>query len=235
MNSPPVSHSSAAHAVSRPSDTSEVINGVPSRVLEIEQRLASLGGPSGRATTGQPLGFGLLLDKAVAEGATAQPSILSVDELGANVPQAALTPAVQKTPGAYGPLAPPSELLVYGNGAVPPEALAPVGDTGHRLWAPAANGLTALIEDARAEGIEIGITDSYRPLAVQERLAKEKGLYSQGGLAAVPGTSNHGWGLATDLDLDASALEWMRSNAWRYGFVEDVPREPWHWTYRPAN
>ncbi len=26
----------------------------------------------------------------------------------------------------------------------------------------------------------------------------------------------------------------MRENGWRNGFVEDVPREPWHWTYRPA-
>lgn len=178
----------------------------------------------------------MLLDKATAAGT---PSAISVDSLvnGALNPAGAnriLTPAVQKTPGAYGPLTPPAELVVYGNGAVPSEALAPVGDTNHRLWAPAANGLTALMEDAAADGIDIGITDSYRPLAVQERLAREKGLYSQGGLAAVPGTSNHGWGMATDLDLDQPALDWMRENGWRYGFVEDVPREPWHWTYRPA-
>ena len=40
--------------------------------------------------------------------------------------------------------------------------------------------------------------------------------------------------IALDLDLDASAQKWMRENGWKYGFVEDVPREPWHWTYRPA-
>lgn len=204
---------------------------MPARVREIEQRLSALTGASGAATTAQPLGFGLILDQAAA---TTAPSTFTVDALGSSRPQGSLTPAVQKTPGAYGPLTPPAELLVYSNGAIPSEALAPVGETNHRLWAPAANGLTALIDDASAEGIEIGITDSYRPLAVQERLAREKGLYSQGGLAAVPGTSNHGWGMATDLDLDSSALEWMRTNAWRYGFVEDVPREPWHWTYRPA-
>jgi len=39
--------------------------------------------------------------------------------------------------------------------------------------------------------------------------------------------------MATDLRLDGEALAWMRDNAWQYGFVEDVPREPWHWTYRP--
>ncbi len=198
---------------------------------EIEQRFAALGSAQAASRAGQPLGFGMMLEKASAAG-----SAISVDSLAS--PAASnriLTPAVQKSPGSYGPLAPPPELVVFGNGAVPADALAPVGDTNHRLWAPAANGLSALIDDAAAEGIDIGITDSYRPLAVQERLAKEKGLYSQGGLAAVPGTSNHGWGVATDLDMDGPALEWMRENGWRYGFVEDVPREPWHWTYRPAN
>ena len=123
--------------------------------------------------------------------------------------------------------------MAYGNGRVPAGALAPVGDTGHRLYEPAAVALESLIDDAAAAGVEVGITDSYRSYAAQQDLAERKGLYSQGGLAARPGTSNHGWGVATDLRLDGAALSWMRENAWRYGFVEDVPREPWHWTYRP--
>ena len=55
-------------------------------------------------------------------------------------------------------------------------------------------------------------------------LARRKGLYSQGGLAAKPGTSDHGWGRSTDLDLDSKALTWMRANGAKYGFAEDVPR-----------
>lgn len=47
-----------------------------------------------------------------------------------------------------------------------------------------------------------------------------------------PGTSPHGWGMAVDLDLNAQAQSWMRANAGRFGFVEDTPREPWHWVYR---
>lgn len=210
-----------------------MINGVPARVHEIEQRFAALR-PSRNV---QPLGFGLALQEASSSTANAG----SIFDVGASaavpsgtIADRGLTPAEQKVPGAYGPLTPPPELVGYGNGTIPSDALAPVGDTGHRLWAPAANGLTALLEDAAAAGVDIQITDSYRPIEVQERLAIEKGLYSQGGLAAVPGTSNHGWGMATDLSLDAESLEWMRTNAWRYGFVEDVPREPWHWTYRPA-
>ena len=83
-----------------------------------------------------------------------------------------------------------------------------------------------------AEGVTIGITDSYRTYETQVDLVRRKGLYSQGGLAATPGTSDHGWGLAADLRLDASAQAWMRANAGRYGFAEDTPREPWHWAYQ---
>jgi len=127
----------------------------------------------------------------------------------------------------------PVDLAAYGNGKIPPNALHPVGTTGHKLWAPAADSLTTLIADAKRAGVTIGITDSYRPYAEQVDLAKRKGLYSQGGLAAKPGTSDHGWGLAVDLDLDSKAQAWMRANAGRYGFVEDTPREPWHWAYTP--
>lgn len=144
------------------------------------------------------------------------------------------TPADLRTPGSYGRLTPPAELAIYPNGQIPASALGEIEGTNHRLWAPAADAFELMRADAARAGVTIGITDSYRPLHVQERLAEEKGLYSQGGLAAVPGTSNHGWGMALDLDLDSAALEWMRENGHEYGFVEDVPREPWHWTYRPA-
>ena len=80
----------------------------------------------------------------------------------------------------------------------------------------------------------VGVTDSYRSYDVQVDVVRRKGLYSQGGLGAKPGTSQHGWGMAVDLDLDASAQAWMRTNAARFGFVEDTPREPWHWAFQPS-
>ncbi|MEV6345968.1 M15 family metallopeptidase [Actinoplanes sp. NPDC051851] len=129
----------------------------------------------------------------------------------------------------------PEELAAYGNGKIPAQALEQVGSTRHRLWAPAAESLTRLIADAQSEGVKIGITDSYRPYAEQVDLAKRKGLYSQGGLAARPGTSEHGWGMATDLDLNAKALNWMRKNGDKYGFVENVSRESWHWAFHPKS
>lgn len=203
----------------------------PHRITQIERRLAQLGAPVGSGVAAAPLGFGLVLEQERAN-ASAGYQVPAGHQFGLG--GGSFTPAIQKTPGSYGPLAPPSELVVFGNGRVPSSALAPVGTTGHTLWAPAARGLETMMAHAAADGVTIGITDSYRSLNEQERLAAEKGLYSQGGLAAVPGTSNHGWGVATDLDLDDAGIAWMRANAWKYGFVEDVPREPWHWTYRPA-
>jgi LAS superfamily LD-carboxypeptidase LdcB len=129
----------------------------------------------------------------------------------------------------------PTDLAAYGNGKIPATALEKVGNTNHKLWAPAAESLTTMMADAKKDGVNIGITDSYRPYAEQVDLAKRKGLYSQGGLAAKPGTSEHGWGMAADLDLNAKALSWMRANAGKYGFDNNVPRESWHWAYKPKN
>ena len=120
----------------------------------------------------------------------------------------------------------------HSNGMVPEDALAPIGGGGHRLAAPAAAAFEGLLAAARRDGVTIGVTDSYRSLDAQVDVARRKGLYSQGGLAAQPGTSQHGWGLAVDLDLDARAQAWMRANGARFGFVEDTPREPWHWAYK---
>jgi hypothetical protein len=136
--------------------------------------------------------------------------------------------------GGYGKLTAPAELAPYGNGRIPTAALEPIGQGGHRLSAPAARAWKACVEAARADGIDLTITDSYRTFDQQVDLVQRKGLYSNGGYGATPGTSNHGWGLAVDADVTAPrTLDWMRNNAWQFGFVEAVPREPWHWEYRP--
>jgi D-alanyl-D-alanine carboxypeptidase len=129
----------------------------------------------------------------------------------------------------------PTDLAAYGNGKIPAAALAQVGDTNARLWTPAAQSLTTMMADAKKDGVHIGISDSYRPYTEQVDLAKRKGLYSQGGLAAKPGTSEHGWGMAADLDLNSKALSWMKTNGAKYGFDQNVPRESWHWAYKPKS
>lgn len=136
--------------------------------------------------------------------------------------------------GGFGSMQVPAGLQQYGNGRIPPNLLTPIRQAGHRLYAPAAAAWDQLVGAASADGVQIRITDSYRSYEQQVDLAERKGLYKNGGLAAVPGTSNHGWGLAVDADVtDPEAIEWMRANAPKFGFVEAVPREPWHWEYRP--
>lgn len=127
----------------------------------------------------------------------------------------------------------PRALAGYGNGRVPESELSPINGSNQRIWGPAAEHLNRLLADAKAAGVTIGITDGYRSYDSQVRVANEKGLYTEGGLAAKPGTSQHGWGLAVDLKLDPNAQAWMRQHAKEYGFVENVPREPWHWEFQP--
>jgi D-alanyl-D-alanine carboxypeptidase len=143
--------------------------------------------------------------------------------------------ATKLTPGAYGPLTPPAELVRFGNGRIPKEMLEEVGIGSHRLQTDAAQAFKLMRAAAAADGVDIDITDSYRSYDAQVDLAERKGLHKHGGLAATPGTSNHGWGLSIDVDVDAKGQAWLDQNAARYGFVEDVTREPWHWTFRPDN
>jgi hypothetical protein len=137
--------------------------------------------------------------------------------------------------GGYGAMTVPATLAGYRNGRLPSTALVPIGQGGHRLAAPAAEAWKAAVGAAAADGIRLRITDSYRSYDNQVILAAEKGLSAQGGWAATPGKSNHGWGLAVDADVrDPATLAWLRANGHRFGFVEASTREPWHWEYRPT-
>jgi cell wall-associated NlpC family hydrolase len=127
----------------------------------------------------------------------------------------------------------------YPNGLIPPSALCPLDVAGHALRCDAAAAHRAL-SAAYAEvfGTPLCTTDSYRTYAGQVRVYGEKPE-----LAAVPGTSNHGWGLAVDLcggvqTFGTPQYAWMVAHAGRYGFVHpswadpgNGREEPWHWEY----
>jgi hypothetical protein len=136
--------------------------------------------------------------------------------------------------GGYGAMAIPSELAVYGNGQVPRAALAPIGQGGLVLYAPAAASFQTMRAAAARDGLQLKITDSYRSYDQQVELAQRKGLSKNGGWAAVPGTSNHGWGLAVDANVnDPKMFAWMQQHAQEFGWVQGAAREPWHWEFRP--
>jgi cell wall-associated NlpC family hydrolase len=127
----------------------------------------------------------------------------------------------------------------YPNGLIPPSAMCPLGVAGHQLRCDAAAAWRAMSAAFAADmGTPICITDSYRTYASQVRLYGEKPA-----LAAVPGTSNHGWGLAVDLcggiqTFGTPQYAWMVANAGRYGWLHPTwadpgngREEPWHWEY----
>ncbi|MFK7918455.1 MAG: D-alanyl-D-alanine carboxypeptidase family protein [Ilumatobacter sp.] len=144
-------------------------------------------------------------------------------------------PPGARQPGGYGSLPVPESLKAFGNGKIPTDALTQLDGSRHRLYAPAAASWNNVVAAAAADGIELRITDSYRDYAEQVDLVERKGLYSEGGLGAKPGTSNHGWGMAVDADVtEERTRNWLQINGPRFGWIESVPREPWHWEFRPA-
>jgi len=176
---------------------------------------------TGQATTlpaSDPQSMQALLSRAMSQGT-----------LGSYIRGESLTPAAGPIRGG----APPG-FEPYQNGRLPLELLAPISGTNELMWAPAAQAFERMRGDAARAGVDLAVSDAYRPVDQQYRLAEELGLYSQGGAAAVPGTSEHGWGRALDMELSEDALAWLRTNAWKYGYVETVPREPWHWEFHPA-
>lgn len=121
----------------------------------------------------------------------------------------------------------------YPNGFIPASALCPISGGG-LLRADAAAAFNALA----AERGGLCVTDTYRDYASQVSVYARKP-----GLAAVPGTSNHGFGIAVDLcggveRFGSEAYEWMKANAPRFGWEHPswaepggARPEPWHWEY----
>ncbi len=156
-------------------------------------------------------------------------------------------------PGNYGGATLSKAVSSWGghkNGQIPLSALTLVGrqsanDLNYKayLHPDAAAGFKALNAAFRQKfGSSIHITAAYRSLARQRYLKRTKGR-----LAAAPGTSNHGWGLAADLGsginrFGSAQHRWMQANAGKYGWCHPpwarrngrLP-EPWHWEYcRPV-
>lgn len=117
------------------------------------------------------------------------------------------------------------------NGRLPAAQLSGVGE-GERMFGTAAAAFRRMDDAARAAGHDLRVNSGYRTYAEQAALYRAY-RNGTGNLAAPPGRSTHGLGLSADIDVtDGSTLRWLRSNARRYGFVNDVPGEAWHWTWR---
>jgi hypothetical protein len=122
------------------------------------------------------------------------------------------------------------------NGQLPASELAPIA--GGQLSKDAAAAWNAMNAEARAKGRELrptGSKSSYRTVAQQVELWNAY-TAGTGNLAARPGTSNHGWGLAVDLATPEMRTMVDQIGA-KYGWSKqwsDAPSEWWHLKYKPG-
>ena len=117
--------------------------------------------------------------------------------------------------------------------------------------------LQKMLDDARSEGIDIGVWSPYRSYATQKMLFNKQ-VQRQGGdedkaatIVARPGTSEHHTGLALDINCandsfeNTKAFKWLCENAENYGFImrysadkqpiTGVIHESWHWRFVGIN
>lgn len=131
----------------------------------------------------------------------------------------------------------------YKNGELPSSALQVLSwNRGQSLVPAAADALEKLNAAYKAAfGRNLVVTDSYRSLVRQYAVKASKGF-----LAANPGQSNHGWGIAVDLggginSFGTKQYLWMQQNAAQFGWVHPSwaepggqKPEPWHWEFTGA-
>lgn len=161
----------------------------------------------------------------------------------------------------------PLSLIGKTNGKLPAKVLTTVAPNC-TLALKAARAWTALRETAKKDGVILAQVGDYRPYERQVALFLERYSTKPTGTgdvrywkgvryelkpgyaaAAVPGTSNHGWGLAIDAALNIkgqivtitadpdgpgpvkSGLAWLLAHADAFGFSWEAQSEPWHIRY----
>ena len=125
---------------------------------------------------------------------------------------------------------------------------------GKMFDASAKEPMEQMLAAGRAEGIVLGINNSYRSHAnqqsswnasiaqmMEEGLTEEQAKVFVGKALAIPGHSEHETGLAFDINSGYKVYEWLGEHCWEYGFILRYPEdkvsitgiqyEPWHFRY----
>lgn len=128
----------------------------------------------------------------------------------------------------------------YRNGYIPQSAMRQLrAEPGDYMRIDAADALDALATAFRARFSKgLSVSEAYRSYVTQKNY-RDLYLAGRGNIAAIPGTSIHGWGLAVDLGSGVNRFKspehnWMLENAPKFGFDNDRGRadgEAWHWEY----
>jgi flagellum-specific peptidoglycan hydrolase FlgJ len=126
------------------------------------------------------------------------------------------------------------------NGRLTAGELVSIGN-GMKLEPAAAADYLKMEKAANADGVQFNVTDAYRTYEIQDIIfdwdrynrtgeKKKKGTNTA---AALPGTSNHGWGKAIDV-FPATAQQWIKKNGYKYNwswYEGKSVGEPWHFTW----
>ena len=153
----------------------------------------------------------------------------------------------------------PSWVAAFANGQIPLDKLLKVAPLGSGYLIPeAAARWRSLQNAAQAAGFNLTMTGAYRSYDEQVSLFETRYTTTGTGestktwngqkywlkrdmsMAAVPGTSNHGWGAAVDAALggygtaarsvgeDGGFMKWIVAHAADHGWSWEVQSEPWH-------
>lgn len=188
------------------------------------------GGVGGATATGGGGGGGMPMPSVDAMGNVTGPSAAPAPSAAGGGPAGGGAGGAGVTPPMTGGAGAPDK--TGENGKIPDSMLAPVGIGGHKAQPAAASAFKSMREAAKNDKVDLGITDSYRSYAAQVDVKRRKPS-----LAATPGKSNHGWGLAFDMSFGSNTrspgYQWMTANASKFGFKGPLqrPNEPWHWEY----
>jgi len=152
----------------------------------------------------------------------------------------------------------PADLKKVENGKLPASKLVDI-ECGGKMWHWAGASFNLMYKEAAKAGIKFKNIGDYRPYERQLSMFKDRYSEKDEGRnpqvtrtwegkkyflkkgkspSSTPGASNHGLGLAIDIDVhDGKVLAWLCEHAPTYGFYlqGSDPKSPefeaWHWQY----
>ena len=183
------------------------------------------------------------------------------DDPASRAPEGSLAPPEEPDRGKVtypvAPAAIPAWVKPLGNGKIPMDRMLKVAPLGSGYLVPEAAAAWRNLQNAASgAGFTLTMTGAYRSYDQQVELFNQRYSTSNTGgsskvwngtqywlkpnmaMAAVPGTSNHGWGCAVDAALggygadakvvDSAFLQWALEHASANGWSWEVQSEPWH-------
>ena len=196
------------------------------------------------ATTGRSVATRTNTSSGTTSNSGSRSSVPSPSRSNTSPPPAPPASPRVTPPTAPAPSTPASPNATPVTGTPPPQTGAPIDLQKYSYKDPShvkgfnpdfASKLGPFLAAAEQAGVPIRITSGFRPYERQKQLfAEAVKKYGSEEAArkwvAPPGKSNHGRGVAADLDIakPSAAQTWAHANAARFGLQFPMSWEPWH-------